>query len=294
MAGGFVYRSKSLPGRPVVRVLLCGTLGTDALVRHLVALPNLRYLILHETDISKDGLDGLRDAEKLAELNIEGQRVDDGSLKAVGQIKSLEHCQFLGCEVTSSGWASLASESLKSLVIFRCRSKEGALKLLGIGELGTLRSLCIFGVDLAEGALKDLSALRKLETLDISRVGIKDEDLAPVGSMENLRSLTLQGGGINDKALRGLRWPRKLEYLDLAGTDITDLGLRDIRGLASLRKLDIRHTRVGQEAARELRTTLPKARIVTDGGDESTQPADLEGSDDEELDGPPPTVRATR
>ena len=86
---------------------LGGTAVTDAGLKQLAGLKNLRRLHLEKTGIGDDGAAALKDLGELRYLNLYGTKVTDKGLAAIGNLKKLENIYLWQTPVTDAGAAEL-------------------------------------------------------------------------------------------------------------------------------------------------------------------------------------------
>ena len=112
-----------------------------------------------------------------------------------------------------------------------------------ISKLTNLQALNLDGADLSNQGLKDLSNLRQLQYLYLSRSGITDRTLEwlPTGSLEQLISNQTK---ISDRGLKSIQKCRDLRKLNLSDCHITDAGLPSIATLTELEELDLSNTKI--------------------------------------------------
>lgn len=87
-------RLDQLPKPPysIERLVLNNTKVTDddLLNRDLASLPNLKYLGLHSTEISDDGMDALLKLPVLSELELSNTQITDTGLTKLGDMRQLK------------------------------------------------------------------------------------------------------------------------------------------------------------------------------------------------------------
>jgi hypothetical protein len=86
---------------------LGGTAVTDAGVKALAGLKNLRRLHLEKTAVGDDGLAAIKDLAELRYLNLYGTKVSDKGLAAIANLKKLENLYLWQTPVTDAGAAEL-------------------------------------------------------------------------------------------------------------------------------------------------------------------------------------------
>lgn len=97
---------------------LGGTGVTDAGLKNLSGLKNLRRLHLEKTAVGDDGLGALKDLAELRYLNLYGTKVSDKGLGALAGLKKLESLYLWQTSVTDAGAAEL-QKALPKLKINR-------------------------------------------------------------------------------------------------------------------------------------------------------------------------------
>ncbi len=101
--GGSIERDDRAKGKPITGVDLSLTGATDAALRGLAGLKNLRRLDLHETKVSDAGLKELVDLKNLHFLDLRGTKVTDAGLKELAELKKLEILVLYGTQLTDAG-----------------------------------------------------------------------------------------------------------------------------------------------------------------------------------------------
>lgn len=141
------------------------------------------------------------------------------------------------------------------------------------------------GQAIPDAAWPLIGALRKLESLDLSRTQVTDAQLAHLNGLGGLLRLILDGTHVTGAGLAHLNGLTKLRLLylrhtkmtnaglahlkGLAGlqglhldeTHVTDAGLAHLNELAGLRKLVLTRTQVTKAGKAELKKALPKCKI---------------------------------
>lgn len=101
----------------------------------------------------------------------------------------------------------------------------------------------------------------RLLTLDVSRSGIGDRDLAHLRDITSLRILDLSGTAVTDVGLLHLQGMAELDSLALWDTAVTDEGLRMVGRLTNLRQLGLGNTGVS-DAGLEHLASLRRLSLV--------------------------------
>jgi hypothetical protein len=199
---------------------LHGVRPTTKMLEHLAQLPALKNLGIFRSPLTDEHLAGLAKAKELVSLQLHETQVQGEGLKhlvdvplrnfntmprapnlagfqALGQIKSLEYCPFLGTE-------------------------ECDAKLAAISDLPNLRSINLSNVPLSGAGLRPLQKLTSLTQLDLPQSGLTDDDLRPLQSLTNLQSLAMPNS-VGDGSVTFMP-DAKLSRLKV-GAGITDAGL---------------------------------------------------------------------
>ena len=217
-------------------------LATDAGLKHLAKLPNLRSVTVRETLF-----------------------VGDPVLKRLCELKGLEAIQigpYFDVHVTDAGLAHLGRlPKLRSLRL------QGAAEITDAGaarlkDLVGLRELYLDDSALTDAGLAQLKTLKELEELGLHRTKITDTGVAGLGGLARLRKLDLSMTALDGTGLSGLRGMTALRELNISNTRVTDTGLTHLRALAALRKLNLKGTKVTRAGVEPLRRALPRLNIV--------------------------------
>jgi len=93
--GGKVTRDDKLPGKPVIEVNLAFAHVTDASLKELKGLKDLKQLTslaLYNSQVTDAGLKELKDLKQLTTLHLGGARVTDAGVKELQA--ALPHCKI--------------------------------------------------------------------------------------------------------------------------------------------------------------------------------------------------------
>ena len=97
--------------------------------------------------------------------------------------------------------------------------------------------------------------------LDLSGMGITDENLEIIGQLEKLTRLRLNSNEISDEGLPYLNKLKYLESISLYDTKVSDKGLTALESINSLRRAYLWQTLVTSEGVSVLKEKLPKLSI---------------------------------
>ncbi|GJV43932.1 Toll-like receptor 2 [Tanacetum coccineum] len=150
--------------------------------------------------------------------------VDAEWMAYLGAFKYLHTLNVSDCHRINSSalWALSGMSYLKELDLSRCNkvNDAGIKHLLSIQTIG---KLCISETSVTTNGVILLSSLKRLSTLDLGGLFIRDEALAALQVLTNLQHLDLWGSDIsNEGASILLKFPI-LNFLNLAWTKITIL-----------------------------------------------------------------------
>ncbi|NMO15708.1 hypothetical protein HPC49_02455 [Pyxidicoccus fallax] len=219
-------------------------------------LPALRHLRLEKTRVQGPGLRPFADLP----LSSLSWQADPGLPIDLRVLERFSRLEELEVEVQSSplGGGSTFSvpRGLRSL----------HLRVPAFADLGALSSLdSLEGLDLAGSSVKSLEGLtrfRRLDTLQLQRTAVEDEDLRALVGLTRLGTLGLNETAVSDAGLAHLRKLPALRYLELDKTRVSDRGLKHLSRLR-LKAVHLRGTQVTEEGVAWLRRECPRLRIFS-------------------------------
>jgi len=285
-AGGSVIRDAA--GR-ITGVDLRASWVADTDLRKLLQLPSLRSLDLSLTRITDQGMQELKNAAGIVDLNLYfAEYVTDEGLAAIKDWKKLKRLNLHGTKISDttlehiSGIATLESINVGSAMI----TDVGMERLV---SLPNLKELTMGGNELGDAGLQALRQIPGLTYLDLSgrqgtdsnvwTVSISDVGLDAVLTLKELRELrfgcTSKGIGIEGARFAtvsmtdvSVRWLEKLkalpklEKLKLQGcARVDDRAIGALIALPNLREVDLKGTSVTEKGLAALRAAKPKAQI---------------------------------
>lgn len=284
--GGFVARDR---GGQIVSVDLRASWVSDSDMALLAALPNLSRLDLSLTRITDHGLQQLKAATGITDLNLcYAELITDAGLSAVKGWKHLKRLNVRGTKVTDTTLQHLSSvTSLESLDIGYAQITDVGLDLMT--SLPNLRELTIGGNKLTDVGLQPLRQLPGLTYLDLSgsqrtdsglwSVSLGEPGLDAIATLKNVRRLRLNGTNISARGLERLKGLTLLQRLDLQGCKrVGDDAMTVLASLPALHVLDLTDTAFTEKGIASLRHSKPDCRILT-GGSPGTQPKPEEPED---------------
>jgi len=270
-AGGAVTLDSA--GR-IVSVDLRASWVTDSDMAALAAMPNLARLDLSLTRISDHGLQQLKTAPAITDLNLcYAELITDAGLSTVKSWKHLKRLNVRGTKVTDTTLQHLSAvTSLESLDIGSAQITDVGLDL--ITSLPNLKELTIGGNKLTDNGLLPLRQLPGLTYLDLSgsertdsglwSVSLSEPGLDAIDTLRNMRWLRLNGTLVSARGLERLKDLARLERLDLEGCKrVGDDAAPVLASFRSLRAVDLTGTSFTEKGVAALRQAKPDCKIVT-------------------------------
>jgi Leucine-rich repeat (LRR) protein len=284
--GGKVIRDAA--GR-VTGLDLRGSWVTDTDLRAVAKLPNLAYLDLSLTRITDQGMQELKNAAGIVELNLHyAESVTDEGLAAVKGWKKLKRLNARGAKISDatlehiSGIATLESVNVGAAMI----TDVGIERLV---SLPNLKELSIGGNELGDAGLHALRQIPGLTLLDLGGTQGTDSNLWSVSmsevgfdavlTLKELRELRLgcTGVGVGVEGQRfatvsnmnvTVRWLEKLkalpklQKLKLQGCGrVDDEAVAVLAALPNLSEVDLKGTAVTDKGVALIKAAKPKAEI---------------------------------
>jgi Leucine-rich repeat (LRR) protein len=285
-AGGGVTRDRA---GQIVAVDLRASWITDSDLSELARLPNLARLDLSLTRIGDHGLQQLKDAPAITDLNLYyDEIVTDAGLSTVKGWKHLKRLSVRGTKITDTTLQHLSGvTSLESLDIGYAQITDVGLDLLT--PLTNLKELTIGGNKLTDVGLQPLRQLPGLIYLDLSgaqrtdsglwSVSLTEPGLDAIATLKNLRHLRLNGTLVSARGLERLAGLTKLEWLDLQGCErVGDDAAPVLASFPALRRVDLTGTQVTAKGTAALQRAKPNCKILS--GTMDTAPSKSEEPED--------------
>ncbi len=268
--GGSVERDSA---GGIVAVNLRGTWVTDSDLLELAQMPELRRLDLSLTRVTDHGLQGLKPAPNIADLNLYyAELITDEGVAAVKSWKRLRRLNLRGTKITDTTLAHLAGiPSLESLDVGFAQITVSGLELLG--NLTSLKELTIGGNKLTDNGLQFLKQVPNLTYLDLSGsqrtdsglwfVSLTEPGTEAIATLKHLKELRLAGTQVSTRSLQKLATLDKLERLSLQRTKrIGDDAIPQLSSWKSLRQVDLKESAGTKEGIASLRTAKPDCKIL--------------------------------
>jgi internalin A len=268
---------------------LRGSWVTDTDLRSVAKLPHLAYLDLSLTRVTDQGMQELKNAPGIVELNLRyAESITDEGMAALKGWKKLKRLDARGAKISDatlehiSGIATLESVDVGAAMV----TDVGIERLV---SLPNLKELIIGGNELGDAGLHALRQIPGLTLLDLSgtqgtdsnlwSVSMSDVGFEAVLTLKELRELRLgcTGVGVGVEGQRfatvsnmnvTVRWLEKLkalpklETLKLQGCGrVDDEAVAVLAALPNLRAVDLKGTAVTDKGVARIKAAKPKAEI---------------------------------
>jgi Leucine-rich repeat (LRR) protein len=284
--GGKVVRDAS--GR-VTGVDLRGSWVSDTDLRKLAQLPYLEFLDLSLTRITDQGMQELKNARGIVELNLHyAEYVTDEGLAALKGWKKLKRLDVKGAKISDTTLEHISAiTTLESLNIGSAMVTDVGIERLT--SLPNLKELSVGGNELGDAGLHALRQLPRLTYLDLSgrqgtdsnvwSISMSEVGFESVLTLKDLRELkiacsdvgigvegtrfaTVSNINVTDRWLEKLKALPKLEKLTLLGCSrVNDEAIRPLTALPNLRELDVKGSPVTDKGVATLRSAKPKVQV---------------------------------
>jgi Leucine-rich repeat (LRR) protein len=261
----------------IVAVDLRASWVTDSDLGDLAGLPSLSRLDLSLTRITDHGLQQLKNAPGITELNLRyAELITDAGLVAVKGWKRLKRLNLRGTKITDTTLQHLSGvTSLEALDIGFVQVTDVGLDALT--SLPNLKELVIGGNKLTDVGLQPLRQMPGLIALDLSgqqrtdsglwSISLTEPGLDAVATLKNLRHLRLNGTGVSARGLEKLTSLVQLERLDLQGCSrIGDDAAPVLAAFPALRVVDLTGTPVTGKGIAALRRARPECKVIAGSG----------------------------
>jgi internalin A len=258
----------------IVGVDLRSSWITDADMPLLAQLPHLAYLDLSMTRITDRGMQQLKSAPAIVELNLYyAEQITDEGMAAIKGWKHLKRLNVRGTRITDSTLEHATSvPTLEALDAGYAQVTDVGLDHLA--SLTNLKELSIGGNKLTDAGLQSLRYLTALTHLDLTgtqrtdsglwSISLTDLGVNAIATLKTLRQLRLDGMPVSARSLEKLKALTKLERLSLQGCKrIGDDAAPVIASWATLKTVDLKGTAVSTEAIASLRQSKPALQVFT-------------------------------
>jgi len=217
-----------LLGDQWVELALSRSAVTDAGLRSLRRLPNLKVLRLDHTAITDDGVKQLAGLRHLRELDLSNTRIGYAGLSAIRNLASLESLSVRNTAISQAGWQYLKALSrLQHLDISGARHGDAAAGV--VCELPALTHLIMSYANLTSTGTECLNGHDFLQVLDVSHNPVDDKVALVSSTLPRLLELNLSFTQITDAAVEHLASCGRLRNLNVTGSLMTLDGTLKLR-----------------------------------------------------------------
>jgi hypothetical protein len=204
---------------------------TDAGLVLLDRFPRLERLCLGlgtaKIDVTDAGLKHIKRLTQLRELYLDKTKVTDAGLVNIRELTELQLLYLGDTKITDLGLANLKGLSrLQELLLSENVTDEG---LVNLTSLTQLRKLWIDGTIISDAGLTHLKGLTQLQILGLARTKVTDAGLVNLKEMNNLHLLDLRETGVADTGLVNLQALAQLQELFVGTSKVTDAGVKDLQ-----------------------------------------------------------------
>lgn len=270
-AGGTVKTDSA--GR-ITGVDLRSSWVTDSDMPLLAQLPHLTHLDLSLTRITDRGLQQLKSAQSIVELNLYyAEQITDEGLATIKGWKRLKRLNVRGTRITDSTLEHAASiPTMEALDVGYAQVTDVGLDHLA--SLTNLRELSLGGNKLTDAGLQSLRYLTALTHLDLAgvqrtdsglwSVSLTDPGIGAIATLKNLRYVRFDGLPVSARSLERLKGLTKLERISLQGCKrIADDAVPALAAWPAMKTVDLKGTAVTADAVAGLRQTKPAIQVFS-------------------------------
>jgi RNA polymerase sigma factor (sigma-70 family) len=261
------FRFYAFPKAPLPQVAapfgldLGQTDTSNASLKQLAHLKNLRSLCLWKTRVSDSGLKALAPLHDLSWLDLSDTRVTGPGLKDLAPLKNLTTLYLDVRQLTDANLRVLRSIGLIHAVVHADRkfrgfssNREGCPDdLARPRSAGDVVWFDLHGTKVTDVGLKALTGLNNLAFLNLNATRVTDAGVKEVSVFKHLASLDLGQTAVTDAAMAALAGMNELTALNLASTKVTARGLAELAGLKKLAALTLDGHQLTDETLRVLR-----------------------------------------
>lgn len=221
-----------LARNPALTTLVLTTTSVTAKgIAHLCQIPGLSTVVLANTGITDGSLSAVGRIPRLQTLCLDYTKVTDRGLASLSSSPTLNVVSLYGVNVGDAGLLALPLSRMTRLDLSFTQVSDSFAQALS-KSAENLTRLSVRGTAITNEGLAALTALSRLDYLDIGETDISDRGLADCGKWSDLKVLHLDGTGITDITVQRLTALPRLEQLDLSLTRVTDGALNDLLSLA--------------------------------------------------------------
>lgn len=244
--------------------------SSDPLFESLSLWPELRFLNLRQTQVTKEGLARIAPLQRLEALVLHQTRgMNDACLATVAKSSSLRQLDFDGTEVTDAGIAELIPmPNLANLNVMPAPNITDAAAAHFV-KMPALIRLFLFKSQLTDAGLAQLKPMTRLQRLFLDGSKINGTGLAELANCQELRELDFTNSSLTEAGFAAITQLPALQQLNLAGTPISAAAAKQLSQLQKLQYLTADNSRLTDEAIAEL-ANHPALTMLNAGNNELT------------------------
>jgi hypothetical protein len=205
-------------------------------LRFLEGSTHIEVLSLSQVNsISDAGLKHLGGMADLRDLDLASTAITDAGLQHLSSVTQLERLVLADTQIDGSGLQVLANmPRLKLLNLSGTKTIGDNLRHLE--KCASLKKLYLDNTAIDDEGMEHLKGLVGIEDLSIGAPGVTDAGLMHVKCMTRLKRLGL-GSSVTDAGMMHLQNLTELEELAIQDTQVTDAGLKCLKRMTQLRRL---------------------------------------------------------
>ena len=228
---------------------------SDAHLKNLAHLENLRSLCLFQTHVSDVGLKHLSRLVDLTWLDLSQSGVTGLGFKDLAPLKKLTTLCLDKTQMTDANLRQLRELGLLHAVVLertlRYSETNDRFRPKSAAEV---RSFDLSGsFNVTDAGLKEIASFKKLIALNLSHTEIGDTGLRELADFADLESLDLTGTSVSDIGIKHLTVLKNLTHLRVAGTRVTEAGIKELAVLTKLSSLGLDRRQKSDAALQTLR-----------------------------------------
>ncbi len=236
---------------------------SDAGLKQLIGLQKLKVLKLSgkngKCSVGDEGMESVARLKNLKVLAVDFLWVSELGIETLQPLSQLQELYMAETTIGNPALELMANfPKLKKVRLAQNQIDD----LSGLAKLKNLEdvdlSQCALLTDSNMAPLKDLGKLKKL---NLWRVNISDEGIKPLQGLKTLEWLNLDNTRLSDRGLQFVAGLEKLTFLHVGSTQISDAGFSKLAALKNLKDLRATRTAVTQSAVDQLQAALPKTKI---------------------------------
>jgi tetratricopeptide (TPR) repeat protein len=190
------------------------------------------------SNISDDGLPCFTKLSGLHDIDLHSSKVTDKGMDCLlSSLKSLYVINLGRTHITNNTLSQLVKTSAPIIDLDLSNTDIDEKAGFELKQLPLLTGLSLVGTKMSDTTVKQLTALKHLESLNLSKTLITDESGPYIAQLGNLKKLSLSDTNTSDTILKSVVKLRRLENLNLSRTRLTDDGLNYLTNLPSLKVL---------------------------------------------------------